>query len=71
MLIFSLNMLIGVKAPRGGVHSAYLSSAHPRDAITTYHVFSMCAYKIDKLYNIFLAMHTTLPPHLALLPTFS
>ena len=43
----SVNMLIGVATPWGSVHLAYLSSAHPRGAITTYHVFSMCAYKTD------------------------
>ena len=47
MTELGINMLIGVEAPRGSVHSAYLSSAHPRGTITTYHVFSMCAYKID------------------------
>ena len=44
---FVINTLIGAETPRGSVHSAYSSSAHPRGAITTYHVFSMCAYKID------------------------
>ena len=43
----TLNMLIGMETPGGSVHLAYLSSAHPWGAITTYHVFSMCAYKID------------------------
>ena len=47
LFIITFNMLIGVETPRGSVHSAYSSSAHPRGAITTYHVFSMCAYKID------------------------
>ena len=46
-ILLTFNMLIGVETPQGSVHSTYLSSAYPQGAITTYHVFSMCAYKID------------------------
>ena len=68
-------MLIGVATPLGHVHLADSSHAQPQGTIATYHEFHthvhMHTKKYTRLYNIILAIHNTLPPHLALLPTFS